>query len=208
MALDFAKIYLEEADDFSKRQKKRIKELQSLYKERSSVSTDFFNLYETYIADLNNLQNEGLIGREKIQNILIEKEWQDILESIDKKSEKVKRKKSKKRAKLLKSTQKTNKKALKRIKRDEKRKIVKEHLDAYLSEYINYATYKEGLNYYDNKVLRNRHSSKADISVLLDEQTAKRTDLYNDYVLLHQILIENTDEKEWNKVVRRINRLF
>ena len=207
-ALNLTKSYMDEVKYFNKIQKKRLKQLQSVFKERNSTSSDFLKLYEEYFSDLIIIQNKGIAGRKELQDILTEDEWQLILNSIDEDSAKVAKKKLKNRSKLNRKAGKFKIKATNHLKDTRKRQIVGAQLEIYTKEYMGYVEYRDGLKYYNNEVLRFQHSNTLEMANLLNERTEKRKKLFDEYIELHQILVQNTTEKEWGGVVRKMNRVF
>ncbi len=68
--------------------------------------------------------------------------------------------------------------------------------------------YKDDLNYHNTEALRNQRASALDMSNILNRRTDKRKNLVDHYILLHQTVVENTTDKEWSRVVQKINKIF
>ena len=127
-ALILTKTYFNEVKNFDKKQKKRIKELHTLFRNRNSTIKDFTELYEEYISELIIIQNNAISGRKKLQDMMKEDEWQLMLNSIDEDAAKTTEKKSKKRSKMSRKAEKIEKKAIKHVKNAQKRQIIEKQL--------------------------------------------------------------------------------
>tara|TARA_B100000809_G_scaffold1765_1_gene2028 strand:+ start:1599 stop:2342 length:744 start_codon:yes stop_codon:yes gene_type:complete len=61
---------------------------------------------------------------------------------------------------------------------------------------------------YDNLTLRSINATRAKLEVVMEERNQYCVDLYKTYIELHQVLAENTTQKEWDSIIHEVKINF
>jgi len=64
------------------------------------------------------------------------------------------------------------------------------------------------INVYDHPVLSNIEATEEELLAVAPEIHKLRTEVVEEYIAIHNLLAKITTEKEWPKVVKKVNKLF
>lgn len=170
---------------------------------------EFFEIsFEKMYADQNKFDQISVEERLKIQKLLKEDEWQNILKATEKglkKEQKNNQKALKKLNKVIEKIKKSIAKELPDSKKKEQAISIANQLQTDINKEVN-AFFK--INYLENDTLRNINATEAEIQAVVDKMSAIRKNIFDAFVKARFEMVNATTEQEWNSIVKSINKLL
>lgn len=196
--------------EFVNDHKKQLKELQQKNIDKNTPETWYQDFFAVVMADRKKLQASFISGRLKLQEIITQEEWDQIIEFTSADVTKLVEKKEKKRKKNEGNHpyNKLSNTIRETITQGEKQNRSLEILDNFHKKFllVNEAyekLYKES----ESEVLVNRQATKEDLQKISNVLNEMRESLMDGYADVIFNLKEITSDREWSIIVKDINNL-
>ena len=202
------KAYTKAAKVFDKKLKKHIKELKKKNLDKKTSKQWYVDFFDQLLADRKEQQTLYMDGRIRMQQIITDDEWAEIMKTSAAAATKVDEKEQKKAAKK-------KDKDPEEIQEEDVKEMfpsvleTKKVLDA-LNNYqkASHEIEKEydNINIISNKNLVNKNITKEEMQKLTVKLNNLRAEMYKEYVVLWMTLKEVTNDEEWASIIKKFNK--
>lgn len=196
---------------YNKERKSDISGFQDMNKSRLSTEEDF-NLYFLEVQSAReSMQNKTIDNRISILNKIEQSEWDSIVASsksyVDEINEKAQKKADKKKGKSDKKLfDECRTSILENVTAEDKQKEIIIGLDVLTASFIELVINLESISVNDNPEIVRKDASKEELLELAKEVNDIRLLVYQELVVFHMIVKENTNQEEWDKVMKVFNK--
>lgn len=207
-----AKEAKKEIKALGKVRKEKLKTIKKLGMSKDVPSEDLMVIFEEYQQARLKMQSSLIEKRLKIQELISQDEWKQLIETAILPSEKAKKK-------IQKGEEKEDDK-VEKILDDIRQTIVKEVEDPTRQQHINSSLDKfsntlkqfieEGqqMNFRDNKLVRSRNTTREDLEDFYKRQNDLRYKGTIEYFSLRDAAIKHTTDDEWKAIVKTLNSII
>jgi hypothetical protein len=185
--------------EFVKEDTKLTKEFDKLYKLRESNENELSELVDQYTKERNRMQEVNREVSVKAQDLILDNEWEQIQPGMIKGMKKVGKDLTKNKTKIEKSFRKDEKVYQKAIEDQVKLENILKASREFESTLNSLLDKQIEMINDENSVLYKLRVEEKEMMALQAKQTQEIESLLKRYVTFHQVLVENTTEKEWNK---------
>ena len=189
---------------FVKKDTKLTKEFDKRYKLRASNENELSGLVDQYTKARIRMQEVNLEVSVKAQDLILDNEWEQIQPGMIKGMKKFGKDLTKNKTKIEKSFRKDEKVYQKAIEDQVKLENILKASKEFESTLYSFLDKQIAVINDENSVLYKLRVEQKEIIALQAKQTQEIEGLLNLYVTFHQVLVENTTEKEWNKIKNSI----
>lgn len=204
------KLGKKEIKAYYKDRKNDIKSLKSLNLDRTASKEMFEKLNSTFIRKRSEIDQKVIISRVELVQNITDEEWQEIMDlaAVEQENQKNKDAEKEAKGKLKDDTDKLGKTIQDTIEDEEKREAVLSSFETFRNAFNEME--KDAITRYpsDNEILTNKNSEVDDLSKTLGSVTELRSRTYNAFVDFHFAIIEQTTEKEWQKIMKQVNKIY
>jgi hypothetical protein len=197
---------------FGKIRKKKLKELSKLSKNRGNSSDQLNNIYQNYFDARLAMQSKLIVHRVNIQDLFEEDEWKLIIEDAVLPSDRLRKKGDKSENKedeiVNKFLSKLEKEIHDKISDPIKSKNVINALNIFSTTLFEFIDEGQQMNFEDSKLIRNRNATRKDLENYYKTHNALRLKGTKEYFDIRDVMIENTNEKEWKSIQKAFNSLL
>ena len=185
-----------------------VKELNKLNSDRSSSKDDFKVYQESFIKNNNEYQGKVISTRLRLIEKITDDEWELIIGLSTEKEQKEKDKTLKKGEKNAEKNKTKNKfsdleKVINESITDAQKKIkVMESFHEYMNSMKALEDKISQKNVIDAPIIRDKYSTKEDLQKIGNELNLLRINVFNNMVDFHFDILKNTDQKEWDKIMK------
>lgn len=187
-----------------------IKEIEIINADRLATTADFQKFESLLIENAVEYQDLVIDSRLDLINNITEDEWANIIEysknEVDNEKEKLQKKIDD--GKIKDPFKDLETKINAQIADEKNRTVVLEALAAFKNDFKTLAEKLNERNVDDTPVLMNKNSSKEDLKEIAAEINNIRKDTYKSMLDFRSVLLENTNEEEWNKIMKEFNKMW
>ena len=204
------KIGKKEIKQLQKSRKATLKALKSINSDRNASREDFNAYHEELLEFITAVQDIILTTRIGVIQNITDGEWDQIMEFS---SDNLMKSREKLQAKIDKGKVKdpfdeVKESITKHITDPKKQELALEALDELKESYIQLAGMLNKRNAVDMPVIKNKNSSREELLEIASEVNTLRSQAYEGLVDFHFKLLEYTSDKEWDKVIKSVNKLI
>ena len=197
---------------FTKLRKKKLKEIEKMSASRANSMEEIFSVYETLYNARLDYQSRLTDKRLEIQNLLNDKEWEQIIEKAVLPSDKLKQKEIKQEGKKNKDVDKLlgniEESIIEHIGDEQKRKEILLGLENFRTTLEVFVEEGRQMNFADNDIIRNKNASRKNIEQFYKTQNQLRYKGSKEFFEMRNIILQNTNEREWKEIIKSINKII
>lgn len=201
-----------EIKDFGKIRKSKLKQLRKLGPNRDISSEQLNTIFQDYFYARKTMQSMLIEHRLNLQHLLREKEWKLIIEDAVLPSDRLRKKGDKNEDKVDemvdKFLSKLENKIHDSISDTLKRKKVIGALSIFDATIREFVEEGQSMNFEDNKLIRNKNATRQDLEDFYKKHDTLRLRGTKEYFNIRDIMLENTNEKEWKSIQKAFNSLL
>jgi hypothetical protein len=157
------------------------------------------------------MQSVLIDKRLKIQELITDGEWKQLVENAVLPSEKEKKKIEKQEGKVddkvEKLTRKIEEAIQKEVKDPEKRQNLIGSLEKFSATLKEFIEEGQKMNFKDSKLVRDKYTTRDDLEDFYKRQNELRHKGTVEYFQLRDAAIENTNENEWKEIIKTISSI-
>ena len=197
-----------ELKEFNKEKKRILKKLNKISKHREITSKSFLEVFDEYLSARVNMISSLIDYRLAFQQQITEPELTLIIKKASTITEKESRKNSKREEKadekLTRIFQDINRIVVKNIEDINKREIIMESINEFEKTILIFADEVQEMTDERIKLLSNINASREELSELYVKNNQLHYKVYRDYAQTRDIIIENTNDKEWKAIYKEL----
>jgi len=193
---------------YKKDRKKFLKLLDKITKEQNSTPEDFAKIGREFQQKNADVYSFMVNIRIKLGSYVTDEEWAEIIEIGKKEFYKADKDYEKAWPKFEKRINKLNAKVRLGMSDSKSANLTQNKLTAFGLLTLKNAKLLNTYNVYENDVYNDIHSSLQELEAVSDELLELRSEVFDEYVEIHQFIASNCSPKEWQKVVKHLNKLF
>ena len=198
--------------DYQKNHKKNLKRLKKSLNQETISSSEVKALFKKDTDELQQMQDSLIHYRLKIQVLINENEWKEILKPVTHPSDKYLKKKKKKQLRekekieeLLSETKET----ISKIMDDgDKKQEVLIAFEEFTNEIDDLIEYDHNYSYSKNETLKNRKATKPNLEEIYAVKNKIRSEIHQSFHSFFGIAKKNTTEDEWKDLRKELKNLF
>lgn len=193
---------------FKKEKKAYIKQLEKLNSDQEARTEDFNAVGET-ILKVNSETLDFMVGiRLSIGALITQEEWTAIVDEGRKSYKKSEKQYVKVYPKFEKAVNKLTARIENIIADKAKAKLITDRISNFHKMTVTNSKELAAYNVFDNPVLGNIESTEAELRALNPDMLALRSEVFDEYVAIHNLISVNCTSREWTKVIKKFNKLF
>lgn len=204
--LAISKSYKNDFSEFGKNDQKYAMQLEAIFEDRTSTFFDFDDFMMEWVEEIKRMNERTIEDRIAIQNLIKPIEWELIVQEYHEADKKRNDLVSEARQKLEDAFVLASGKAEELISDFDKEQEVLFALDDYKDNFLGLIDIRNSEPFIElSEELR---ISQDDLILIYSEEKKYRESLFDSYKNLHKVLVKNTDEYEWNKIVKELDKLY
>lgn len=198
----------EKESQYKKDKKKYTEKLEKLNLNRNATSAEF-RVATDQIHRINKEAFSYMVKvRLSIDEFLTDQEWNAIITDGKKRYHKTKTKYEKAYPDFEKAINKLIVQIDNTIEDKEKSRLITKRIRMFSTLTLQNSKKISSYNIYDHPVLSDINSTEKELKLLGEEILKLRGEVVKEYILIHNLIVENTTEEEWPKIMKKINKLF
>ncbi len=195
---------------FNKERKARFKTYKKINSSRIATREELIDFYDELNKERIEFQDELIDDRLTVSKKIKADEWASIVEhsgnSVDKRKEKEQKKSEKNKNKGQVPLEKTRKAIIEIVSDAEKQKVMIGGLNDMISSFEKLESEIKSINVKENNVLILKDAKKEELKQIAAEMNNLRHFSFKQLIEFHMVVKENTDESEWDKIMKAFNK--
>jgi len=196
--------------DFNKLREEQIKEFREMNANQNNSIEEFEQYFESRIKERLEIQMIMIENRVRMHGKITPGEWDLIMEMEKKVRQKNKDKIDKKlsKGKYI-SPFKGVERALEQVIDDESKKNeLRNALKSFKSTHLSWVEKANNFSALDNEIIAKKDASKEELIDEIMELNNLRMEMYSDIIDFRFIILEYTDDEEWEALINELNRMM
>jgi hypothetical protein len=197
-----------ELNDYLKNYKKRIKYLKAQNLDRSTTDEWYNDFFKMAMEEKNALQKNTVDLRLKLQDMINDDEWTQIVDMSEESSRKLEAKEQKKEMKKSGESfyQKMSDSINEKISDKEKSSNIIAGLGELHTEWLSLVDRLDEIDAVNSDILIDKYATRDQMINSIIDLDANYLELYAAYTIFFRILKENTNDEEYASIVKEINK--
>jgi len=193
---------------FRKEKKSYIKQLEKLNSDQKATAEHFNAVGETMLRVNTETLDFMVSIRLSIGGVITQAQWIAIIDESRKSYEKSKQQYVKVYPKFEKAVNKLTNRIEDIMDDQAKAKLITDRIQAFHKMTISNSKKLVAFNVFNNPVLGNIKSTEKELRALNPDMLRLRSEIFDEYVAIHNLIAANCTHKEWTRVVKKFNKLF
>ncbi len=196
--------------DFNKLREEQVKEFREMNANRNNSREEFEQYFKNRSKERLEIQMKMIENRVRMHGKIRPDEWVLIMElekkERQKKQDKIDKKLSK--GKFI-SPLKGMEKAIDQVIYNEsKKKVLRNELKSFESTHLSWVEKANNFSALHNEIIAKKDASKEELVTEITELNNLRMEMYVDIIDFRFIILENTNDKEWDDLINELNKIM